>query len=184
MKKMIVIIASVISIGIIFSIYIVFNKGQKDQFLKENGLGHMSVQQMVEFLDETTNEKDGFYAAVNGSELIIGDENKEYTYPISKDKFYLSFAPYIENTHPCGNHNLVTCRGELDNKKINVLIEDINGNVLIDDEYISMDNGFIGVWLPKNQTLNITVTYNGLSATETIYTTRESNTCLTTLQLT
>jgi len=46
-----------------------------------------------------------------------------------------------------------------------------------------MENGFVGVWLPRNMNASIEVLYNGLSAQTSISTFSGSNTCLTTLQL-
>jgi len=102
---------------------------------------------------------------------------------IPEDKFYLSFAPYIDNTHTCGTHNLVTCRGELKNESFNVLIEDSNGNIIVDQVMTSFDSGFIGIWLPDDMDLSITVSQDGLEATKSISTYEYSDTCLTTLQL-
>lgn len=43
----------------------------------------------------------------------------------------------------------------------------------------SMDNGFIGVWLPKDIKGSIKVTYNEMSAEASISTFIDDNTCLT-----
>lgn len=46
---------------------------------------------------------------------------------------------------------------------------------------VTMDNGFIGVWLPVNVNANLKVAYNGKTAAADISTFANSNTCLTTL---
>ena len=152
-------------------------------FLEQYNLDNLSTKQIVTELDLKTDESDGFYAAITGGNLIVGDFDNEFKYNTPDDQFYLSFAPYINATHPCGNHNLVTCRGELQNINMHVVIKDSDGNTIIDGDYTSFDNGFIGLWLPKDIEGSITVTYQGLSASSPITTTSSSNTCLTTLKL-
>ena len=66
------------------------------------------------------------------------------------------------------------------NVVMHILITDAQGKVIIDQDMETMDNGFIGVWLPRNMNLNLAVTYNGKSASAPISTFAESETCLTT----
>jgi len=102
---------------------------------------------------------------------------------LPEDKFYLSFAPYITQTHPCGTHSLSSCQGELVNQTVNVIITDGKGNVIINSDMTTMENGFVGVWLPRNMNATVEVLYNGLTAQTAFTTFSESNTCLTTLPL-
>lgn len=53
--------------------------------------------------------------------------------------------------------------------------------MLVDANMVTMDNGFIGVWLPVNVNANLKVAYNGKTAAADISTFANSNTCLTTL---
>ena len=66
------------------------------------------------------------------------------------------------------------------NVVVHVLITDSQGKVIIDEDMETMDNGFIGVWLPRDVNLNLTATYNGKVASAPISTFAESETCLTT----
>lgn len=126
----------------------------------------------------------GESASITSSELIITKEDgKKVAIDISKEDFFVSIAPYIKETHPCQNHSLTGCRGELPNKEFHVLIEDAKGNIVIDENLTSLPNGFIDLWLPRNKTYNITIEYDGLVAKGKISTSYGSNTCITTLQL-
>ncbi|ERJ13125.1 CueP family metal-binding protein [Haloplasma contractile] len=156
---------------------------EKLQFLTKHNLNDLSVEEMVSTLDQTISEKSGFYASITSETLTLIDADNEFKYDTPEDQFYLSFAPYINNTHPCANHNLVTCRGELQNETVNVEIKDSTGTILINDQYTTMDNGFIGIWLPKNMDVTITVNHQGLTATQEISTYSGDNTCLTTLKM-
>lgn len=182
-KKLIISIIVVTFLGIISIFIFSNNSSQKEEFLEKHGLSDLTVEEMVSYLDKITNESSDFSAGVDGDKLYLSDSNNSFTFNTPKDKFYLSFSPYIERTHPCKTHNLVTCQGELVNKTVSVVITDKNGNMIVDDNFTTMDNGFIGIWLPKNITVNITVSYQGLSASNEITTYSSSNTCLTTLKL-
>lgn len=157
---------------------------RQQDFLAQNGLSGKSTHQLVDYINQMDHDKPmNFSAGITSTELRLTDGKKTFTYPVG-DKFYLSFAPYIHQTHPCFNHNLTSCRGELSNTAFNVHITDPTGKVIVAKTLISYQNGFIGVWLPRNITGTITVSYNGLSASAPITTGLDSQTCLTGLKLT
>ena len=140
---------------------------------------NMGVEEMVESLDRQTLNGDIISAGILERELVISHADGEDRYAIDEDKFYLSFAPYIDNTHPCHNHNLVTCRSELAGETVYVHIEGDDGTVLFDGEVELYDNGFKGIWLPSDIEATMTVEYNDLSVTTPIATFDDSGTCLT-----
>jgi hypothetical protein len=152
----------------------------RTEMLKKYGLADLSVKDMVNKLDSITNEKDGLNASIIGTTLILYDNDKQYDFKLPTDEFYLSFAPYINEVHPCQTHNLVSCRGELFNKEFNVSIVKKDGTVITDQKVKSMNSGFIGIWLPRDIEATLTISYNGLSVTKTITTYAKSDTCLTT----
>jgi len=183
-SKLSIPVGIVVIIFMIAILVLVSNQSNNDKdFLDKYNLSNLTTQQIVTKLDQITDEDDAFYAAITGKQLTLGDENNEFEYNVPKGKFYLSLAPYINSTHPCGNHNLVTCRGELKNETMNIVVKDTSGKVIVDGDYTSYNNGFIGLWLPSNISGTITVSYLGLTATSEISTSPDSNTCLTTLKL-
>ncbi|EOZ7333346.1 CueP family metal-binding protein, partial [Yersinia enterocolitica] len=62
-------------------------------------------------------------------------------------------------------------------------ITDKAGKVILQDTLTSYQNGFIGVWLPRNTEGTIEVSYQGLKAVSPFATQAESQTCMTTLHL-
>src|SRR5699024_11690022 len=66
-----------------------------------------------------------------------------YTTLFRSDEFFVSIAPFVETTHPCTNHSLTGCQGELVEKEFDVYIEDEEGNVVVDETMTSLKNGFI-----------------------------------------
>ncbi|PKL01334.1 MAG: hypothetical protein CVV56_01670 [Tenericutes bacterium HGW-Tenericutes-1] len=180
MKKVIIPIALIVIIG---SLLTYFLKNNSNKILSEYDLLGLSVTEMVDSLEAQTIDRDEMVASISATELTISTEDSVLKYSIPDDLFYLSFAPYITKTHPCGTHNLVTCRGELKNQSFDILIVDQIGNVLVDDTLISHDNGFVGVWLPRDIQGTIYITYGQWSVTKSIQTFDDSFTCLTDLLL-
>lgn len=152
-------------------------------FLTQHGLSGKTTEQMIETIDQSKQERPLAYSAsVTGTELMLSDGQQQYVFPLG-DKFYLSFAPYITQTHPCFNHSLSGCRGELANTPFDVKITDKTGKVILQDKLTSYQNGFVGVWLPRNTEGTIEVSYQGMMAISPFTTQAESQTCMTTLQL-
>ncbi|HSM25919.1 MAG TPA: copper-binding periplasmic metallochaperone CueP [Anaerolineaceae bacterium] len=177
----IIIAAFVITLGVI-QINKSSNKTEA-AFLENYGMNGLSVEEIVYSLDSTKSDPVGLSASITGENLILYDSSEEIKLALPEDKFYLSFAPYITQTHPCATHSLSSCQGELVNQTVNVIITDGKGNEIINSDMTTMENGFVGVWLPRNMNATIQVLYNGLTAQTTFTTFSESNTCLTTLQL-
>ncbi|TKI04506.1 hypothetical protein FCN80_17830 [Martelella alba] len=152
-------------------------------FLAQNGLIGKTPRQIIDEINQpNTTQPLNFSASVTSTELRLTDGKDSVSYPLG-DKFYLSFAPYLNQTHPCFNHSLTSCRGELGNTAFNVNITDQTGKVILNRTMTSYRNGFVGVWLPRNITGTLKVTYNGMTASTPIATTSDSQTCVTGLQL-
>lgn len=123
-------------------------------------------------------------ASITSDELIVKDnKDKETSYDLSKEEFFVSIAPYVKNTHPCEIHSLTGCQGELLKKDFDVYIEDEDGKVIMDETMTSLENGFIDVWLPRDQTFQVKIKYGEKTAEASISTFKGDNTCITTMQL-
>lgn len=152
-------------------------------FLAKHGLAGKTTEQMVEAIDASTQARPLPYnAGITSTELKLSDGTQQFSYPLG-DKFYLSFAPWLTQTHPCFNHSLSGCRGELANTPFDVKVTDKNGNVLVQKKMTSHANGFVGIWLPRDMEGTLEVSYQGKIASAPIATHQSSQTCLTTLQL-
>lgn len=124
-------------------------------------------------------------ASITSQQLIVVDkEQNELTYNLPQDEFFVSVAPYVENTHPCAVHSLTGCRGEMADKEFSVHIEDTEGNVIVDKTLKSESNGFIDLWLPRDKTYRVTIAHDGKTAESEFSTFENDNTCITTIQLT
>lgn len=81
-------------------------------------------------------------------------------------------------------HSLTGCQGELIEKDFDVYIVDEDGNVVLDEKVPSFENGFIDLWLPRDQNFDVKISYNGKTVESTLSTFEGDNTCITTMQLT
>lgn len=123
-------------------------------------------------------------ASITSTELIVTDENnKEQKYPLPEDEFFVSIAPFIEQTHPCDIHSLTGCQGEMIEEDFDVYIEDEDGKVVVDEKMTSHKNGFIDLWLPRDHTYLVTITYGDMQVQSELETFEDNGTCITTFQL-
>jgi len=103
--------------------------------------------------------------------------------PLPADQLVVAFAPYISKTHPCEIHYMSGCQGELIETPVKVTVTLADGAMLLDEKITTMKNGFLELWLPRNQEITVTMEALGRKAEGTIGTFPNSNTCITTFQL-
>lgn len=155
-----------------------------DDLLREHGLEGMSAQEVVERLDRTNDDRSsGLTGSVTSDEVVLADERTEVALPVPDDSFYLAVAPWRTTTHECFHHNLATCQGELVGTELEVRISDASGEVLVEDEVTTYENGFVGFWLPKDVTGTIEISDGTRTAVSEFATRADSPTCLTTMRL-
>ncbi|WP_341347060.1 CueP family metal-binding protein [Paenibacillus sp. FSL H3-0469] len=123
-------------------------------------------------------------ASITSTQLIVdsGGPN-EAVYGLPEDEFFLSVAPYVQNTHPCATHSLTGCQGEMVEQSFGVTVVDTDGKEIMNQTVKSQPNGFIDLWLPRNQNYQMTITHDGKEARSEISTFESDDTCLTTMQL-
>ncbi|HLS60415.1 MAG TPA: CueP family metal-binding protein [Virgibacillus sp.] len=145
--------------------------------------GTVDIKQLVQDYSEgTINDQS---ASITGTELIITEnDDQELVYDLPEDDFFVSIAPFIKETHPCSIHSLTGCQGELVDKELDVYIEDMEGSVIVDQTMNSEANGFIDLWLPRDQNYQVNISYDGKVTESEISTFENDDTCITTMQLT
>ena len=123
-------------------------------------------------------------ASITSNELIVTyTNNKEEIYELPADKFFLSIAPFEEVTHPCFDHSLTGCQGEMVNESFAVEIIDSEGDMIVNETMETMDNGFIDLWLPRNDDYEVKISHEDKTAEQTLSTYEGDGTCVTTMQL-
>ncbi|GAA5189915.1 CueP family metal-binding protein [Ferrimonas gelatinilytica] len=108
---------------------------------------------------------------------------------IPEDQFFLSIAPWMTYTHPCGNHVPTGCTGELIGEEMHMSAVDVEtGEEILNQMVTTQHDGFIDFWVPRNRKLEFTFHHgdaNGVwrEAKEVLTTDDDSRTCITTMQL-
>jgi hypothetical protein len=103
--------------------------------------------------------------------------------PLPDDVMMVSIAPYINKTHECATHYISSCDAEMKSTNVKIVAVTAGGKTLINKTMKTAPTGFLDLWLPRNQVINITVSAKGKSATGKIFTNTNSKTCETTLKL-
>ena len=147
----------------------------------ENTSNTIETQNIKELVSGySTGEIEAESASITSDQLIV---NKTEVYDLPKDEFFVSIAPYINQTHPCSNHSLTGCQAELVKEEFEVYIEDEDGNVVVNETMTSQENGFIDFWLPRDKAYQVKIEQGGKIAQSEISTFAGDNTCITTMQL-
>lgn len=154
------------------------------EILAEQGLADADVVTVIDTLDQTPQSQraTNMMASIRPAELLLSDEQgREESVPMPDDAFYVSFAPYVSQTHPCHFHSLTTCTGELANTEIELTVtNDTDGSVLVDELVTTYDNGFYGLWLPRGIDATIEVSVDGMTAATPVSTSGDEDaTCIT-----
>ena len=145
-----------------------------------------NVDDVVDALDQMpVNERPkDLIASVRIDQLELSTNEGSSAMDMPKDKTYVSFAPYVDSTHPCTFHSLTTCQGEMRNAPIHIKITESGSNrVLVDERVKTFDNGFYGVWLPRDIEGKIEVTHEGKTGSADFSTKADGATCVTDLKL-
>ena len=153
--------------------------------LARHGLERLDSTQIVNALDRmpVAERPERLLASVRSDAVVLAEGTEEVTLPLPEDRFYLSVAPYLAQTHPCTDHALTSCRGELGARDVEVEVTSDDGTSLLEAERRTFDNGFVGLWLPRGVTGQVTVRYDDRTGSAPFSTHDGSPTCLTTLQL-
>ena len=156
-----------------------------DALLDSYGLAGRSAVELVDILDRmpVSQRPAELRASVRPHSVEVSGPGTQSSLPIPADRFYLSVAPYRDSTHDCFHHSLTTCRGELGDREVHVVITQDGGRVLVDEDRRTFDNGFVGFWLPRDIAATVTVTVDGMTGRAPITTGADDPTCLTTLRV-
>lgn len=159
------------------------DKYQRHKFLESYQMDQMKPAEMIQYLDGNDIKPYQLQASMDGQNIYLEDGQSSYSFSYKDDAFYLSFAPYQDETHPCYNHVLTGCQGEMINTLVDVIVEDNDGNIILEESVKTGHNGFAGIFLPRNIKGKITVKYDGKMAVSEFSTGKNDGTCLTTLEL-
>ena len=159
---------------------------ETEELLAAWDLDGMTSVEIIDHLDRLApaERPTDLMASVRPGDLMLTADTEEISLDVPEDRFYLSVAPYVDQTHECFYHSLTTCLGELDEVELQVrIVDESNDEVLVDETRTTFDNGFTGFWLPRDLEGTLEVTHDGKTGTTRFTTDEDAPTCLTTLQL-
>ena len=137
--------------------------------LDELGFGGLDARQVVERLDEMPlAERPGWLStSVEAHQVLLtGRDGNTEKLPLPDDLVYVSAAPYVSQTHDCYYHSPTSCIGELRNTEVDVSVTDAaSGETALNETMRTFDNGFIGLWLPRDIDAIITIQHEDQVAT-------------------
>ena len=183
MKKILIALLITAVVGGTFIFTNHHDKQNRQAFLEKYHLQDLAMEELIEYLDSSSPKPYQLSAQLSSQKLDLGDGENEFTFDANTDLFYLSFAPYEYETHPCFDHVPTGCQGEMSNSEFDVLVKDNKGNILYEGTERTALNGFAGIWLPRNTKGTIEVTYGDKTAISDFGTGSKDGTCLTTLNL-
>lgn len=187
MRKVATLLSAFVALALTLSACSGSDDTADNTLLADFGLEDKTAVEIVDYLErlEGPDRPQDLRASVRVDELQLQTEEAALNLPLPDDKFYFSFAPFLDMTHECFYHSLTTCQGELRGEQVDITITDnASGEVLVEETATSFDNGFIAYWLPKDIEATLSVSFDGHSAETIITTNADSPTCLTSVQLT
>ncbi|WP_249871665.1 CueP family metal-binding protein [Oceanobacillus saliphilus] len=176
-KRTIYSIVGIVILGIVVLTFLGNDDGSTPQASETQDIKDLVQDYSVGNIENET-------ASISSHELIVtNSEEKQFSYELPEDEFFVSIAPFIHQTHPCDIHSLTGCQGEMVDEEFDVYIEDSEGNVVIDQTMKTQANGFIDLWVSRDETYQVTITQEGKIAESAFSTFENNNTCITTMQL-
>jgi len=155
--------------------------------LADHGLAGLDATQIIERLDAMPVEDRpaDLMASVRPDALILTDgQERDWRLPMPEDEVYVAVAPYRDQTHECYFHSLTTCKGELSDTEVRIVLTNADGDVLINEVRRTFDNGFVGIWVPRGIEGTLTVKHEGSEGTVDVSTRGQDDpTCITSLHL-
>jgi hypothetical protein len=106
-------------------------------------------------------------------------EERTHSYEV----FYLSVGLYQNETHPCFNHDIVKCKAEFKGEEVTFYIKSYNSSYEIHGSGFTTAQGFLDLYLPKDQTYFAEFEVKDLEGSGVITTTQDSPTCITTIRI-
>ena len=166
------------------SVILISACSNQEESLKTLGLEDLTSKEILTQLADGSIEPEEYAISVYDHKMIIFTQNNQFELPMPENYFYLSVAPYINETHPCTIHNATGCRGEMIDEEIYIEFVDTDGNVILSETVSTQANGFIDLWLPRDKEGTLIIEYGDLSSSKYIETYPEEPTCETTMRLT
>ncbi|HLS00495.1 MAG TPA: CueP family metal-binding protein, partial [Beutenbergiaceae bacterium] len=143
-----------------------------------------NARDLIDTLDKAPlDDRPTFTASIRPDAVIVEQDGQQQRFAMPDDEFYVAVAPYLNETHECTYHSLTTCVGEMGGEEVGVVVVEEDGDVSVDETQRTFDNGFIGLWLPRDVDATLTITHGEAVASAPISTRADCPTCITDMRL-
>ncbi|GAA4519686.1 CueP family metal-binding protein [Brachybacterium paraconglomeratum] len=163
-----------------------FGPRPSETLLSTDGLAGRDAREIIDSLEALPLDQRShlIQATVLPDRLALEDDaGSETALLLPAGKSYVAVAPFVDTTHECFHHELSHCTGELLSTEVGVLLTGTDGAVMLDELRTTAPNGFLGLWLPRDRELTLTISLDGAVSTASLSTSADSPTCITTMQL-
>ncbi len=171
---------------IILAVFIISCSNSNDPTFDDdyNKISKLAIKDAVVLANQWRQEGKNIKSFIDAEVLTVEfTDGRKIEKSLPSDEMYVAIAPYISETHTCATHYISTCKAELTDKSFDIMIKDSNNEIIQQGEIKSLDNGFFELWLPRNKTLDISVSFENKTATAVIKTGNDDKTCITTMLL-
>ena len=131
---------------------------------------HEAGSDVLSYVDQ----RNVYFEFNNGEKAVV---------PLPENSMVIAIAPYLTYTHDCTLHYMSACQSEMADTALKVFGRTESGMVVVDGTFTTLSNGFIELWLPRNEEIELTIEAVGKQGFEKITTFDTSRTCITTIQL-
>lgn len=146
-------------------------------------LGGLTAQQALAKANQWRNTG-GLQSFVTTEAVVFKfPDGEQKSVALPAKQMVIAIAPFVNQTHPCKTHFMSGCQGELVNTSVSVLVKTQAGKTVMNKTVKTLPNGFLELWLDRNQTYQVTLKTGGKTTTGTLNTQPGSDTCVTTMRL-
>ncbi|GGM21638.1 hypothetical protein GCM10010841_31900 [Deinococcus aerophilus] len=110
-------------------------------------------------------------------------DGQQNSVALPSEQMVVAIAPYVNQTHSCKTHSMSGCQGELVNTPVNILVRNQAGKTVMHRTVKTLSNGFVEVWLDRDQTYQVSLKTGGKTTSGVLSTHAGSDTCVTTMRL-
>jgi len=144
----------------------------------------MEIKQAVLLANMWKYEYPEVTSFVDTKELNISFPNgRNLKILLPENEIYVAIAPYETYTHDCRVHYISSCEAELTESEFFIKLLRDDGTIFREQEIYSLKNGFVELWLPKNEEFDVEINYKDKSCEFVLMTYETSRTCITDAKL-
>lgn len=184
MKKKIMILGTLTAVSVLSVLIYASLQNNEDELLIHRIGSDLDGPGIIDLLTEWTQNGVVIQSWVNDvSANAVFSEGESISFPLDQDQMYIAVAPFLDFTHPCYDHYLSSCSGELKNREMMITLINAEGSVVEERQILTAGNGFFEIWIDRDAVYTLEIQMDGVSGSGTVSGIAGSRTCVTDIQL-